>query len=231
MPRWNKARWLVDASHVTDSEQSQCWGRPPLLWGIICTYHPAAVGSNPKHTNYAFSYLHYWNCNEKRAKRNKKDAGIGSFLTTTVFWTWNTFQYVLRLFREIKSFANWLVRKMIFCPLPVWPELAIYWILGNFLKPLATINWPKSSTFLGNFCKDVKIYHFCSEIIFGQLLKTFGNFFLVTLPVTQKYGAYYQNTHTNWYSPEDVEPAYLLPNKFYCSFFDCTVTYIRGWPN
>ena len=32
---------------------------------------------------------------------------------------------------------------------------------GNFLKPFATINLPKSS---------IKIYHFSSEIIFGQLL-------------------------------------------------------------
>ena len=53
---------------------------------------------------------------------------------------------------------------------PVWPDWAIYWTLGNFLKPLATINLPKSPTFLGNFCKGVKIYHISSEIILGQLL-------------------------------------------------------------
>ena len=63
----------------------------------------------------------------------------------------------------------------------VWPDWAIYWTLGNFLKPLATNLLSKSSTFLGNFCKDVEIYHFSSEIIFKQLLKTFGDFFLVTL--------------------------------------------------
>ena len=50
---------------------------------------------------------------------------------------------------------------------------------GQIFKALATINLPP--TFLGNFCKGVKIYHFSSEIIFGQLLKTFGDFFLVTL--------------------------------------------------
>ena len=49
------------------------------------------------------------------------------------------------------------------------------WTLGNFLKPLATINLPKSSTFLCNFSKGVKIYHVSSEIIFGQLLQTFGD--------------------------------------------------------
>ena len=52
---------------------------------------------------------------------------------------------------------------------------------GNLLKPLATINLPKSSSFFGNFCKGVKIYHFPSKIILGQLLQTFGNFVLVTL--------------------------------------------------
>ena len=41
---------------------------------------------------------------------------------------------------------------------------------GQVLKPLAAINLLKSPTFLGNFCKGVKIYHFSCEIIFGQLL-------------------------------------------------------------
>ena len=62
--------------------------------------------------------------------------------------------------------------------LPCWE---IYVTLGKFLKHLATINLPKYPTFVGNFCKDVKIYHFSSEITFGQLLLTYGNFFLVTL--------------------------------------------------
>ena len=49
-------------------------------------------------------------------------------------------------------------------------RLGDFWTFGIFLKPLATITLPKSPTFLGNFCKGVKIYHFTSEIIFGQLL-------------------------------------------------------------
>ena len=49
--------------------------------------------------------------------------------------------------------------------------------MGNFLKPLATIILPKSPTFLGIFCKGVKIYHFSSVIIFGQLLLTIWRFF------------------------------------------------------
>ena len=53
---------------------------------------------------------------------------------------------------------------------PVWPDWAIYWTLGNFLKPLATIILPKSPTFLGIFFTCVKIYHLSSEIIFGKLI-------------------------------------------------------------
>ena len=63
----------------------------------------------------------------------------------------------------------------------VWPDWAIYWTLGNFSKSAATISLPKSPTFLGNYCKGVKILNFSSEIIFRQLLQTFGNFWLVTL--------------------------------------------------
>ena len=33
---------------------------------------------------------------------------------------------------------------------PVWPDWAIYWTLGNFSKPVATISFPKYTTFLGN---------------------------------------------------------------------------------
>ena len=54
--------------------------------------------------------------------------------------------------------------------LSAWPDLAIFCTLGDFLKPLATINLLKSPTALGNFCKVVKIYHYSREIIFGQLL-------------------------------------------------------------
>ena len=49
-----------------------------------------------------------------------------------------------------------------------------------FKKPVATINLPESPNILRQFFKGVKIYHFWSEIIFRQLLQTFGDFFLVT---------------------------------------------------
>ena len=43
--------------------------------------------------------------------------------------------------------------------------------LGNFLKPFATMNLPKSPTFLGNFSKGAKIIHFSNEIIFGNFYR------------------------------------------------------------
>ena len=66
----------------------------------------------------------------------------------------------------------------------MWPDWAIFCTLGNFFNPLATINLPRSVTFLGNFRKGVKILNFSSEIIFGQLKQTFGDFYLVTLVST-----------------------------------------------
>ena len=53
----------------------------------------------------------------------------------------------------------------------------IYWTLGNFLKPLATINLPESPTFLDNFCKCVKIYNFSSNIILGNFYSHLAIFF------------------------------------------------------
>ena len=63
----------------------------------------------------------------------------------------------------------------------MWPDWAINCTLGNFSKPVATIILPRLPIFLGNFCKEVKIFHVSSGIIFGQLLLTFGGFLLVTL--------------------------------------------------
>ena len=60
-------------------------------------------------------------------------------------------------------------------------RLGDFFNFGNFLRPLATNNLPKSPTFLGSFCKVVKIIHFSCEIIFGQLLFPFVDFYLVTL--------------------------------------------------
>ena len=88
----------------------------------------------------------------------------------------------------------------------VWPVLAIYWTFVNFLKPLATINLPKSLTVLGNFCVGAKIYHFSSEIIFGQLLWTFAHFSLVTLSVIINFRLFFPY-HRFFFSKNEPPPA------------------------
>ena len=63
-------------------------------------------------------------------------------------------------------------------------------LIGQFIALWATFQslWQqlfypnRPFLFLGNFCKGVNIFHFSSEFIFGQLLETLCNFFLVTLP-------------------------------------------------
>ena len=52
---------------------------------------------------------------------------------------------------------------------------------GQLFKAFCNNYFAQISHILCNFCKCVKIFHFYSEIIFGQLLNTFGDFFLVTL--------------------------------------------------
>ena len=61
------------------------------------------------------------------------------------------------------------------------PDWAIFCFLGKHSKPVGAIILPKWLTLLGDFCKGVKIILFSSEIIFRQLLQTFGDFLLVTL--------------------------------------------------
>ena len=51
---------------------------------------------------------------------------------------------------------------------------------GQLFK--ATINLFKSPTFLGNFCKGVKIYHFYSEIILGNFYRHYEIFSGHTAP-------------------------------------------------
>ena len=66
---------------------------------------------------------------------------------------------------------------------------------GQLLKPFATINLPQSPTFLGNYCKGVKIYHFWATIIdiwrfFSGHTANYPHFFFqiwlgVPLPILQ----------------------------------------------
>ena len=102
---------------------------------------------------------------------------------------------------------------------PVWPDWAIYWTLGNFLKPLAKINLPKSLKFLGNFC---------IAIIF--LVKSFlGNFYRhlaifywshCSYPTYWLFGCY---VIINAY-----EPSPDLPQPATCSSSSCNILTILG---
>ena len=71
--------------------------------------------------------------------------------------------------------------------------------IGRFIglwATLATVKLSQSHIFFGNFCKVVKIYHFSSEIVFGQLLWTFWDLFLVTLVGSSPLKNYTNNTST-----------------------------------
>ena len=58
----------------------------------------------------------------------------------------------------------------------MWPDCVIYWTLGKFFKPLATINLLKSPTFLRNFCKGVKINHFIVKSFLATFMDTWQFF-------------------------------------------------------
>ena len=65
-------------------------------------------------------------------------------------------------------------------------QIGRFFNFGQLFKAFGKNYFPQISHILRQFfCKGVRIYRFSSEIIFGQLLSTFGNFFLVTLVVSQ----------------------------------------------
>ena len=63
----------------------------------------------------------------------------------------------------------------------IW-RFIILW--ATFQSPGQQLFCQNRQHILGNFCKGVKIFHFTREILFGQLLQTFGDFLLVTLVAT-----------------------------------------------
>ena len=95
----------------------------------------------------------------------------------------------------------------------VWPDWAIYWIFGKFLKSLATINLSKSPTFLFILCKGVKVYHFSSEIL--------GNFY--------RYLAIFFCSHCCWNKAlwSVVVSRVLLVLTNYRALFQCSITPLR----
>ena len=89
--------------------------------------------------------------------------------------------------KDLIFYSNCLRRHCAFWDMNRVTRLGDLLDFRRVLKAFGNINLPKSPTFLGNFCKGVIIFHFSSEIIFGQLLQTFGDFFLVTLLPSENY--------------------------------------------
>ena len=52
---------------------------------------------------------------------------------------------------------------------------------GQLFKACGNKYFAQIAYIFSNFCNYVEIFHFASEIIFGQLLLTFGDVLLVTL--------------------------------------------------
>ena len=118
---------------------------------------------------------------EKNENR-QKEAGIGPLKSLPKSGLYEILQ-------KCEIIVNWIIKKNNSCKwhiqnfslnywfhssqsgqlLAMWPDWAIYWTMGNFSMPVATISLSKSPTFLGNFCKGVKMFNFSSEFIFGQL--------------------------------------------------------------
>ena len=58
---------------------------------------------------------------------------------------------------------------------------------GQLFKACGNHYFVQIAHIFSEICKVVKIFNFCSEIIFGQLFSTFGDFLQVTLMVTSKF--------------------------------------------
>ena len=89
-------------------------------------------------------------------------------------------------------------------PWSVWPDLAIYWTMGNFQMLLATINLPKSPTFLGIFRKGDKIYHFLEKSFLGIFYRHLATFFWSHCP---------WRTFGSWRSNSQIMPSSRLTLK------------------
>ena len=91
---------------------------------------------------------------------------------------------------------------------------------GNFLKPLAIINFPKSPTLLGNFCKGVKIYHFSSETFqatFVDIWRFFSGHTGVSIA---------SHCHTRWSTQELMPP---LLTTYFCTNFPYKLNFSQAY--
>ena len=125
---------------------------------MVCLGLEPGAQTNP--LSYGATFLHFVKNNFKGNQTLKRTQSIQSLDNASNL----IFRYIIF---DTPTSPFWMGR---YCLKTVWPDWTIYRTLDDFLKIWATIYLPKSPTFLGNFCKRVKIYHFSSEIIFVQLL-------------------------------------------------------------
>ena len=68
---------------------------------------------------------------------------------------------------------------------------------GQLFKVCGNNYLPQIAYILGNFCKGVKIYHFSSEIIFGQLFRQLATFYWLGLLFRTSDFAFLDFIHTH----------------------------------
>ena len=87
--------------------------------------------------------------------------------------------------------SNWLNIDKLIMPSSLQCDQIVRFIAlwATFQSLWQLLFCPKTHTFLGNFCKCVKIFHFSSEINLGQLLWTFGDFFSSRCTLSHTFGS------------------------------------------
>ena len=116
--------------------------------GLFSIWHKLLLTS----VNIAYKWEIFHGC------KRKNNENYTSHLVTLI-----GFLRILSIFAPVWYFvSSWWA---------VWPDWAIYWTLGSFLKPLATIDLPQSPPFLGNFF--VKV----SKSIIFLVTSLLGNFY------------------------------------------------------
>ena len=91
MSFWDKTRWWLNnaTSHATKHFQHRIVAAI-ALWFRLHLPFSAALGSNPKHTIYTFFNLCYWNFNQKRTKKRRKNGpGLAHFKKSIFSIRWN----------------------------------------------------------------------------------------------------------------------------------------------
>ena len=81
--------------------------------------------------------------------------------------------------------------------------------MGNFSKPLARIIWPKSPTFLGNFCKGVKFLFFLVKSYLGNFNRHLAIFFWSHWPICVTYHRH-EKKQIRFYNKAKIRITFLL---------------------